>query len=110
MNANFIMKTTSPDDVCADSLKLLGDYWTLRIIDALHDQELRYCELQRAVDNLNPVTLTAKLKKLETSQLVRRTEESVDKISVTYSLTGVGLSVLPVIRAIKYFSVKLEAA
>lgn len=101
------MRTTSPDNVCADSLKLLGDYWTLRIVDALCGQELRFCELQRSLDNLNPVTLTAKLKKLESSQLVKRTEESIDKISVTYSLTALGNSVVPVVQAIKYFSTKL---
>lgn len=92
-------------NTCVNSLKLLGDYWTLRIVDALRDQELRYCELQRTLDNVNPVTLTTKLKKLEKSGIINRTEESVDKISVSYCLTQTGNDVLPVIDAVNLFSV-----
>lgn len=103
------MKSTLKQDVCVTSLKLLGDYWTLRIVDALQGTEMRYCELQRAVGNVNPVTLTAKLKKLEDTGVLIRTEESIDKISVTYSLSPLGTDVLPVIDAINNFSNKLKA-
>lgn len=96
------------EDTYVDSLKLLGDYWTLRIIDELRHGELRYCELQRAADNLNPASLTNQLRKLETNGLVTRREETLDKISVTYSLSRLGNSVLPVIDALNYFSTKLE--
>ena len=110
MDANAIMKTPIKNDACVDSLKLLGDYWTLRIIDSLESNELRYCELQRTVGNVNPVTFTAKLKKLEEAQIVDRTEESLDKISVTYRLTKLGQSVLPVIKAMNNFAEKLAAS
>lgn len=102
------MKTLPENDVCIDSLKLVGDFWTLRIVDALRGTELRYCELQRAVGNVNPVTLTAKLKKLEDTGLLNRTEESIDKISVTYRLTTLGKEVLPVIDAVNSFSSRFK--
>ncbi len=89
---------------CPTTLKLLGDYWTLRIIDALSGGETRYCELQRRLDNLNPVTLTARLKKLEQAQLVGRREETCDRVSVAYSLTTLGKQALPVIKAMTDFS------
>lgn len=88
---------------CISTLKLLGDYWTLRIIDALQAGELRFCEVQRRVDNLNPVTLTDRLKKLEEAELVTRAEDTVDKISVTYRLTERGTQALPVLDAINNF-------
>lgn len=88
---------------CVSTLKLLGDYWTLRIIDALQADELRFCQVQRRVDNLNPVTLTDRLKKLEEAELVARTEDTVDKISVTYRLTERGMQALPVLDAINDF-------
>jgi DNA-binding HxlR family transcriptional regulator len=93
---------------CAASMKLLGDYWTLRIIDALKVGEVRFCELQRTVDNVNPVTLTARLKKLEDARLITRTKESPDKISVSYCLTPLGNEALPVIRALDNFSSKVR--
>ncbi len=92
--------------VCVTSLKLLADFWTLRIIVALSSGEKRYCGLQRALDDINPVTLTKRLQKLEEAGLVKRTEESMDKISVTYSLTDRGTDTLPIIEALNTFANK----
>lgn len=91
---------------CSNSLKLMGDYWTLRIIDALRDGELRFCQLQRDVGNPSPTTLTVRLKNLEAMHLISRSEETQSKISVTYSLTKRGKEVLPIIKAINAFSQK----
>lgn len=93
---------------CAASMKLLGDYWTLRIVDALQSGPLRYCEVQRATDNLNPVTLTARLKKLEDAGLVSRHEE--DEVAVSYCLTPRGNDALPVLKAIDTFQAKQSLA
>src|SRR5690606_7763087 len=82
---------------CVSTLKLLGDYHTLRIIDALQPGSLRFCEVQRMVDNLNPVTLTDRLKKLEEAKLVSRAEDTIDKVSVTYCLTPLGRQTIPVL-------------
>ena len=94
------------EETCVNTMKLLGDYWTLRIIDALDCEEIRFCDLQRRLDNLNPVTLTNRLKKLEADDLVNRREEAMDKISVSYSLSSLGREVLPVIAALDRFSLK----
>lgn len=88
---------------CVSTLKLLGDYHVLRILDALQAGELRFCEVQRTVDNLNPVTLTDRLKKLEEAELISRTEDTVDKVAVTYSLTDRGSRTVPVLTAINDF-------
>ncbi len=90
------------NQTCATSLKLLGDFWTLRIVDALSTGTMRYCELQRRVDNLNPVTFTDRLKKLEDAGLVQRMEKS--KTGVSYCLSNRGQKILPVLEAINTFS------
>lgn len=90
--------------ICAATLKLLGDYWTLRIIDALEPGALRFCELQRALDNLNPATLSSRLKKLEQTQLISRHEESAEKGAVSYYLSPLGQEALPVLEALDHFS------
>lgn len=93
-----------PHSTCEVTLKLLGDFWTLRIIDSLRDGPARFCELQRQLDNINPVTLTRRLKLLEESNMLRREEETIDKLSVTYSLSDLGVRALPVIRALDDFA------
>lgn len=99
------MKTLNPKNtICVKSLKLLGDFWTLRIIDSLKDGSLRFCEVQRSVDNLNPVTLTDRLQKLEKAGLVNRDQDPNNKMSVSYSLTRSGIAALPVLEAITAFS------
>ena len=90
---------------CVASLKLLGDYWTLRIVDTLRDGELRFCEIQRGADGINPVTLTSKLKKMEKAGLIERKNRTLDKISVSYRLTSVGMKILPIIAEVNKFSV-----
>lgn len=88
------------------ALEIFGDVQTLSIIDALSIGEMRYCELQRAVGNMNPVTLARRLKKLEDEDIIERREETVDKLSVAYRLKAKGEHMLPVLRSIKDFAEK----
>ncbi len=98
------MKQLKTYAICVNALKLLGDYWTLRILEALASQSMRYCEIQRAVDNVNPVTLTNRLQKMERAGLIYRTAEVEGKVSVSYSLAPLGTKALPVLTAIDSFS------
>ncbi len=92
-------------ELCIGTLKLLGDYWTLRLIDALDSNNAkRFCELQRELDNLNPVTLTNRLKKLENAKLINRYESRDDKVAVSYGLNNYGRKALPVITALNKFA------
>jgi DNA-binding HxlR family transcriptional regulator len=109
MNFNLISQNKKTTPQCSrmaylPSLKLLGDFWTLRLIDALKDGELRFCQLQRSAENVNPVTLTNKLKKLEQSKLIIRKELSSNQMAVSYQLTDTGRAALPIIRAIEDFT------
>lgn len=90
---------------CEKSLRLLADFWNLRIIEALKNGQLRYCEVQRAIGNLNPATLTKKLSELENAKLLKRTE---DHAAVSYELTTLGTQALPVLSAIDTFSKQLK--
>lgn len=112
------MKTTPTDLKCSsnvqedaqaealfnDTLKILGDFWVLRIIGALASGPLRYCEIERTLKNSNPVTLTNRLKKLEDHHYINRMAEVTDKQSVSYQLTSSGEAVLPIVTALKQFS------
>ena len=95
----------SHDGHCqAAVLRLLGDYTTLRIIDHLRFGEMRFTELHRTIGDVNPVTLTSRLKRLEAMNIVERTEATLNRQSVTYKLSARGGKLLPVLREIQNFS------
>lgn len=91
---------------CTASLKLLGDFWTLTILDTLKNGEMRYCDLQRAAGDVNPVTLGSRLRKLQDAGLIDRCASQKD-IAVRYKLTELGHAALPVLDAVDAFSRKL---
>lgn len=100
-------KKSPPEAKCPkQALEMFGDYQTLSIVDTLALGEMRYCELQRALGNMNPVTLARRLKKLEDEKIVERREETIDKLSVSYRLLARGEHMLPVLRSIKEFAEK----
>ncbi len=88
---------------CTRSLKLLADFWSLRIIESLKDDSQRYCGIQRALDNVNPATLTKKLSDLEEAGLIIRQEGNNGHL-VEYALSDLGREALPIIKAIDSFS------
>lgn len=94
----------SEDHCQAETLKLLGDYVTLRIVDFLRVSELRFTELQRSIGDVNSVTLSNRLKRLEAAGMVEREEATIDRQSVAYKLTGLGKGLLPVLREIQNFT------
>ena len=87
------------------ALKLVADYWVLRIVEELHLSEngLRFSELQRALGGVSPATLSNRLRRLEERKLIDR-EGTAGKLSVVYRLNERGTTVLPVIRAITAFA------
>jgi DNA-binding HxlR family transcriptional regulator len=94
----------SEDHCQAEALKLLGDYVTLRIIDFLRTNELRFTELQRSIGDVNSVTLSNRLKRLEAARVIEREEATIDRQSVAYRLTRLGKGLLPVLREIQNFT------
>lgn len=101
------MSTPTPTQISKkqiDAMKVIGDAYVLEIIGQLSRKSMRFNELQRAIEDICPTTLADRLKKLEHEKIVSRKEETLDKVSVVYSLTEKGQGILPVIRAIGKFA------
>lgn len=94
----------SEDHCQSETLKLLGDYVTLRIIDFLRTGQLRFTELQRSIGDVNSVTLSNRLRRLEAAGLLEREEATIDRQSVAYRLTDIGKGMLPILREIQSFT------
>lgn len=105
-NATVSSGTACSAEAFNEAMKLVGDFWTLHIVDVLRGQELRYCEIERALPFSNPATLTKRLKRLEEAGIVGRLVETRDKQSVTYVLSEKGAGILPLLDSIKEFTVK----
>jgi DNA-binding HxlR family transcriptional regulator len=86
-----------------DALKLLGDYTTLRIVDFLSESGLRFTELRRALTDTNSVTLSNRLRRMTEAGLLERSASSLNRQCVTYTLSGKGRALLPILREIKIF-------
>jgi len=101
-------QSTKHQPICLSSLKILGDYWTLRIIDELSRGPQRFCELERRLEGVNTATLTKRLKNMYDDGLVARSE--VSRAEVTYALSGLGIEALPLVDAVNHFSEFAQAA
>lgn len=89
--------------ICLPSLKILSDYWTLRVIDELSDgSTLRFNEMERRLETANTATLAKRLKDMQQSGLITRTEAS--RVDVTYCLTDLGREAIPLLKAVNHFS------
>lgn len=84
-------------------LKIFGDAWMLVIVSELLQGTCRFNELQRKVCGISPVTLTNRLKKLESLGIITRTVHAEDQLSVSYCTTEKGRAMEPVLREIKAY-------
>lgn len=102
--------STSENHKCSkelsNALTMIGDEWLLTIVFVLSHGSLRFNEIQRAIPELCPATLTNRLKRLEQERFVSREEETVDKVSVVYSLTEKGRGILPILNQVEVFAKK----
>ena len=86
------MKLTCPIE---KATSLLGTKWTLEIIYFLQEPR-RYCEQQELLGGINPVTLTQRLKLLETEGILNREVVPDAQRHVEYELTAKGKDLVAV--------------
>lgn len=99
-------RTKAYSNAIDNAIALIGDTHTLCIIHHLGKAGMRFNDLQRAINGLNPATLTDRLKKLERERIIVRKTETVDRVSVCYELTTKGKDLLPIIAHIASFADK----
>jgi DNA-binding HxlR family transcriptional regulator len=88
-----------------EAARIMGQKWTLQIVHHLLDgRSRRFCELQEILGKVNPSTLSSRLKMLEETGLVRRSQISNIPPHVEYSLTEMGEELRGVITEITRWS------
>ncbi|MEO8691499.1 MAG: winged helix-turn-helix transcriptional regulator [Candidatus Saccharimonas sp.] len=93
---------------CMEVFRIFGDKPTLAIMFFVSESPKRFKELERLTE-VNPVTLTARLKRLTEQNIIMRTEREEDKQSVAYSLGDVGCKMLPTLKQMEQLAKELPS-
>lgn len=87
------------------TLSLIGGKYKMLILYALflNGEPIRYNELKRQIGNISFKTLTNTLRELEEDNLIKRKEFPQVPPKVEYSLSSLGVSLIPVLDSICYW-------
>ena len=92
------------------TIALIGDKWKILVLCTLSDGTKRFGELQRALNGITPKVLTRQLRDLERDGLIAREIFPQVPPRVDYSLTPLGLSLMPILGQLHEWAVKNSAA
>ena len=87
-------------------LAILEGKWSFLIIKELFDGIKRFGELRHALPGISPKTLAGRLRELEAKQILTRKAYPTIPPTVEYELTEKGLSLKPIIIAMKLWGAK----
>jgi DNA-binding HxlR family transcriptional regulator len=83
------------------ALDRIGDKWTALIIGILAERPHRFGELRRRIDGISQKMLTQTLRSLERDGLVHRDAVATVPVTVTYSLTPTGATLIEPLAAVR---------
>ena len=97
------MKTKDelPDCPVATTVGLIGSRWKLIILRNLHMRPWRFNELKKNLDGISQKVLTDSLRSMEADGIITRTVYAEVPLRVEYSLSELGESLRPIIKAME---------
>ena len=101
------------DPACpvATALDVIGEKWTLLILrDLTRNPSRRFQDLMDSLEGCAPNTLSARLASLEEQGLIERRLYEQHPPRMEYVLTDKGRELRPVLKALKAWGEKLQAA
>ncbi len=81
------------------TLDMIGGKYKALILWHLINNTLRFGELRKLIPQATPKMLTQQLRELEEDQLITRTVYPVVPPKVEYALSGLGISIRPILEA-----------
>lgn len=81
------------------TLMLIGDKWKVLILRDLMPGTKRFGELRKSIGNVTQKVLTAQLRQMEATGLLKRTVYAEVPPRVEYTLTELGYSLKPILDA-----------
>ncbi len=83
------------------ALDLIANRWTALVVGLLAERPHRFGELRRKIDGISQKMLTQRLRSLERDGLVSRRAEATVPVTVEYSLTPLGETLVGPLSAIR---------
>ena len=91
------------------TLTLIGDKWKVLILRDLMPGTKRFGELKKSIGTVSQKVLTAQLRDMEANRLVRREVYAEVPPRVEYSLSELGESMRPIIKAMEQWGIDYKA-
>ena len=104
----MITKDEMPECPVATTVQLIGGKWKLLVLRNLLERPWRFNELKRSLEGISQQVLTNTLRAMESDGLVTRTVFHEAALHVEYSLTELGLSLQPIIKAMEEWGVRYK--
>lgn len=92
----------------ARTLELIGERWSLLIVRDLLFGPRRFTDLARALNDITPSRLTARLRRLEAAGIVTREPRSTGR-EVWYALTEAGAALEPIVDELTLWGIENAA-
>lgn len=99
----MVTKSELPQCPVATTVQLIGSKWKLLIIRNLLVRPWRFNELQKSLDGISQKVLTDSLRSMENDGIIRRTVFAEVPPRVEYSLSELGESMRPILKAMEEF-------
>lgn len=104
----MLTKEELPDCPVATTVQLIGSKWKLLIIRNLRVRPWRFNELKRDIDGISQKVLTDSLRSMESDGIIIRTVFPEVPVRTEYSLSELGISMLPIINAMESWGVSYK--
>lgn len=88
------------------TMKVLGGKWKACILDGINKGIKRPSELHRAINEASPRVINMQLRELEGTGVVTKTVYPGLPLRVEYSLTELGISLLPIIALLDQWGIE----
>lgn len=92
------------------TLTLIGDKWKVLILRDLMPGTKRFGELKKSIGSVSQKVLTAQLRTMEESGLIRRKVYAEVPPKVEYSLTALGQSLKPILDSMQNWGEEYKAS
>lgn len=105
----MLKKEELPDCPVATTVQLIGSKWKLLILRNLLARPWRFNELQKNLEGISQKVLTDSLRSMEDDGIITRTVYAEVPPRVEYSLSELGESMRPIIKAMEQWGINYRA-
>ena len=104
----MLTKAELPECPVATTVQLIGSKWKLLILRNLFQRPWRFNELKKSLEGISQKVLTDSLRSMESDGIIARTVFPEVPPRVEYSLTELGQSMRPIIKAMEDWGISYK--